>query len=65
MSSRAIACAASVLLPMLMAGCASAPTAPPRQPDAPAEMMTPAPPPGYFVTRIEQILSRQPEKQKP
>lgn len=63
MHSLKIACAATALLLMLLAGCAS-----PRLPlpaqrlDAPAEMMTPAPPSGYFVTKTETILSRSPKR---
>ena len=62
MHSPKTACAAIALLLMLLAGCASSPPAPPHRADAPAELMTPAPPQGYFVTTLERILSRSPQK---
>lgn len=50
----------------LSAGCATSPTAaPPQRPTAPAEMMTPAPPPLYFQTTLEAILSRWPKRLTP
>lgn len=61
MTSLPTACALSALLLMLLSGCASSPPPLPIQrPPAPAELMTPAPPPGCFVMQIERILSRSP-----
>lgn len=60
MHSRPIACALSVLLPTLLASCASTPPPQLVRPDAPAEMMRPAPPPSYFVTTLRAILLRLP-----
>lgn len=55
-----------VLLLMLLTGCASSPSpATVQRPAAPAEMMISAPPPGYFATQIEMILSRLPGKPTP
>lgn len=66
MASLPTACAANALLLILLSACASSPTpGPPQRPDAPAEMMTPAPPPGYFTTKLESILSRSFAKPKP
>jgi len=60
MPSHTIAWPLSAMLLMLSAGCASSPPACPSLPDAPAEMMTPAPSQGYFLTTLETILSRSP-----
>lgn len=49
----------------LSSGCATLPPQPVQQPDAPAEMMIPAPPPLYFQTLLEQILSGWPKKLTP
>lgn len=65
MHSRRIVLPVTAVLLMLLGGCATSPPAPPRQPDAPAEMLKIAPPSGYFVTWIETILSRSPKKPTP
>lgn len=65
MDSSRIACAASALLLTSLTGCASAPVPSVSRPDAPTEMMIPAPPSGYFTTKLETILSRSFEKPKP
>lgn len=55
----------SALLALLLTGCASSPkVAPPTRPDVPAEVMTPAPQPGHFLTMLEAILSRSQQKPK-
>ena len=64
MNSRTTAWLLIVPLMLLASGCACwrkapEPTAPP---PVPAEVLTPAPPQGYFVTLIEMILSRSPAR---
>lgn len=57
---------ALIVLPlMLVTGCASSLPAPVQRQAVPSEMMIPAPPPGYFQTTLEIVLSRLPLKLTP
>lgn len=53
---------ACLLLPLVLnfaSGCASSPSVAPTQPPSkPAEMTVKPPPPGYFLTTLDAILSR-------
>ena len=62
MRSRKTGSALIVLPLMLVTGCASSLPAPVQRPAVPSEMMIPAPPPGYYTTTLELILSRLPLK---